>query len=92
MKAPAPVPPPLPRRREEPRPLPAPVEKPTLPPVTISTTVNELEKTVSSNSSAVEEEFAHGPLVGDATWEERTWKEITRLREDMFWARVGALR
>ncbi|KAL5499051.1 hypothetical protein ACEPAH_1569 [Sanghuangporus vaninii] len=30
--------------------------------------------------------------VGDATWEERTWKEIVRLREDMFWARVGAIR
>ena len=33
-----------------------------------------------------------GPYVGDATWEERTWKEIVRLREDMFWARVGGLR
>ncbi|KAL5480990.1 hypothetical protein ACEPAI_9931 [Sanghuangporus weigelae] len=30
--------------------------------------------------------------VGDATWEERTWKEIVRLREDMFWARIGAIR
>lgn len=30
--------------------------------------------------------------VGDATWEERTWKELTRLREDMFWARVGGVR
>lgn len=30
--------------------------------------------------------------VGDATWEERTWKEITRLREDMFWARIGSVR
>lgn len=30
--------------------------------------------------------------VGDATWEERTWKEITRLREDMFWARIGGVR
>jgi hypothetical protein len=29
------------------------------------------------------------PFVGDGTWEERTWKELTRLREDMFWARVG---
>jgi len=29
------------------------------------------------------------PYVGDGTWEERTWKELTRLREDMFWARVG---
>ncbi|KZT71873.1 hypothetical protein DAEQUDRAFT_763369 [Daedalea quercina L-15889] len=30
--------------------------------------------------------------VGDATWEERTWKELTRLREDMFWARIGGVR
>lgn len=30
--------------------------------------------------------------IGDATWEERTWKELVRLKEDMFWARVGGLR
>jgi len=29
------------------------------------------------------------PYVGDGTWEERTWKELTRLCEDAFWARVG---
>ena len=32
------------------------------------------------------------PYVGDGTWEERTWKELTRLREDMFWARLGCAR
>ncbi|KAI0002117.1 hypothetical protein BJV74DRAFT_817028 [Russula compacta] len=32
------------------------------------------------------------PYVGDGTWEERAWKELTRLREDMFWARVGSAR
>ena len=32
------------------------------------------------------------PYVGDGTWEERTWKELTRLREDMFWARLGSAR
>jgi hypothetical protein len=39
-----------------------------------------------------EREFAPDgtPYVGDGTWEERTWKELTRLREDMFWARVGS--
>jgi Rab guanine nucleotide exchange factor SEC2 len=31
-------------------------------------------------------------FIGDATWEERTWKELVRLREEMFWARIGALR
>jgi hypothetical protein len=30
------------------------------------------------------------PYVSDGTWEERTWKELVRLREDMFWARVGS--
>jgi hypothetical protein len=30
--------------------------------------------------------------VGDATWEERAWKELTRLREDMFYARIGGIR
>ncbi|KAF8182092.1 proline-rich protein [Pholiota molesta] len=30
--------------------------------------------------------------VGDGTWEEKTWKELVRLREDMFWARVGGFR
>jgi hypothetical protein len=30
--------------------------------------------------------------IGDTTWEERTWKEVVKLREDMFWARVGGLR
>jgi len=39
-----------------------------------------------------EPEFAPDgtPYIGDGTWEERTWKELTRLREDMFWARVGS--
>ncbi|KAF9051676.1 hypothetical protein BJ165DRAFT_1450539 [Panaeolus papilionaceus] len=30
--------------------------------------------------------------LGDANWEERTWKELVRLREDMFFARVGVVR
>ncbi|SJK98574.1 uncharacterized protein ARMOST_01842 [Armillaria ostoyae] len=30
--------------------------------------------------------------IGDTTWEERTWKELVRIKEDMFWARVGGLR
>lgn len=30
--------------------------------------------------------------VGEATWEERSWKEIVRLREEMFWARIGCVR
>ncbi|KAJ7599382.1 proline-rich protein [Mycena floridula] len=30
--------------------------------------------------------------VGDTTWEERTWKDLVRLKEDLFWSRVGGLR
>ncbi|KAJ3856592.1 proline-rich protein [Lentinula lateritia] len=29
--------------------------------------------------------------VGHSTWEERTWREIVRLKEVMFWARVGGV-
>jgi len=45
-----------------------------------------------SDRPAEEPEFAPDgtPYVGDGTWEERTWKELTRLREDMFWARIGS--
>jgi len=35
---------------------------------------------------------ANEAFIGDVTWEERTWKELVRLREEMFWARIGALR
>jgi len=30
--------------------------------------------------------------VGETTWEEKIWKELTKLREEMFLARVGAVR
>ena len=38
------------------------------------------------------EETDRRQYVGDGTWEEKTWKELVRLREDMFWARVGGFR
>ncbi|KAK7684570.1 hypothetical protein QCA50_012517 [Cerrena zonata] len=38
-----------------------------------------------------EDEFP-GTFVTDATWEERTWKELVKLREYMFWARLGGRR
>ena len=31
-------------------------------------------------------------FASDATWEERTWKVLVRLKEDMFWARIGGIR
>ncbi|EMD35566.1 hypothetical protein CERSUDRAFT_75131 [Gelatoporia subvermispora B] len=42
--------------------------------------------------SGNESEDDDGTYVGDATWEERTWKELVRLREEMFWARIGGVR
>ncbi|KAL0960178.1 hypothetical protein HGRIS_011812 [Hohenbuehelia grisea] len=57
---------------------------------------SEHEPDVKSGDTAeeppVKEDESGAPYVGDATWEERTWKEIVRLREDMFWARIGAFR
>lgn len=44
------------------------------------------------NSDGAPQDDPIGLYVGSATWEERTWKEIIRLREDMFWARIGAVR
>jgi len=41
---------------------------------------------------AAENESDAQIYVGDATWEERTWRELTKLREEMFWARIGAVR
>jgi Rab guanine nucleotide exchange factor SEC2 len=53
-----------------------------------------VDKSDTGKSAAItaEPEYAPDgmPYVGDATWEERTWKELTRLREDMFWARLGS--
>ncbi|KAH7344742.1 hypothetical protein B0J17DRAFT_636675 [Rhizoctonia solani] len=33
---------------------------------------------------------ADGQFVGDHSWEERAYKQIVKLREDMFWARIGS--
>ncbi|KAH8829456.1 hypothetical protein DL96DRAFT_1554982 [Flagelloscypha sp. PMI_526] len=32
-----------------------------------------------------------GLHISSRTWEERTWKELVRLREEMWWARVGGV-
>ncbi|KAH7925454.1 hypothetical protein BV22DRAFT_1064951 [Leucogyrophana mollusca] len=45
----------------------------------------------SSKRSSSSEGEADG-FASDATWEERTWKEVVRLKEAMFWARVGGVR
>ena len=52
--------------------------------------------TLHSRASDAKQEVLVGEdgevYIGHATWEERTWKELVRLREDMFLARIGALR
>lgn len=52
------------------------------------------EEKVDSKAQALEteEETDKGQYVGDGSWEEKTWKELVRLREDMFWARIGGIR
>lgn len=50
-----------------------------------------IEKNVAAPSQTAEGTDGEA-YVGNATWEERTWKELVKLREDMFWARIGALR
>lgn len=50
------------------------------------------EEKVDSKVALETEETDKGQYVGDGSWEEKTWKELVRLREDMFWARVGGFR
>ena len=49
------------------------------------------EKKEKDAVSVADSETANGLYVGDATWEERTYKELVRLREEMYWARIGAV-
>lgn len=42
--------------------------------------------------SEAEDEGEPGTYVGNSTWEERTWEELVKLREEMFWARIGGTR
>jgi len=44
------------------------------------------------DASEAEDERELGTYVGNASWEERTWKELVKLREEMFWARIGGVR
>ncbi len=65
----------------------------------------ELESPIQEVEVVVEKELTAEPIevekvseldtrmyVGIATWEERTWRELMKLREEMFWARVGGVR
>ncbi|KAF9567115.1 hypothetical protein CPC08DRAFT_746974 [Agrocybe pediades] len=50
------------------------------------------EKAEEERRKKEQDEKDRARFVGDSTWEERTWKEVVRLREDMFWARIGGIR
>jgi Rab guanine nucleotide exchange factor SEC2 len=50
------------------------------------------DKTATSQQQQPQQRVSSQQFVTDETWEERTWKELVRLREEMFWARIGGLR
>jgi len=54
--------------------------------------VDSKVQTLENGDVKEAEETDGRQYVGDGTWEEKTWKELVRLREDMFWARVGGFR
>jgi Rab guanine nucleotide exchange factor SEC2 len=55
--------------------------------------VVEDEEKVDLKVQALEtEETDKRQYVGDGSWEEKAWKELVRMREDMFWARIGGFR
>ncbi|KAJ3888859.1 proline-rich protein [Lentinula edodes] len=49
------------------------------------------EENGTDTSLESEKPFLPYTSVGHSTWEERTWREIVRLKEVMFWARVGGV-
>ncbi|KAF9528613.1 hypothetical protein CPB83DRAFT_853949 [Crepidotus variabilis] len=49
-------------------------------------------QSITSRTSLADDEEVNPNYTYDITWEERTWREVVRLREDMFWARVGGVK
>ncbi|KAG5723978.1 hypothetical protein E4T56_gene11269 [Termitomyces sp. T112] len=55
-----------------------------------TTDKEDTRKDVDNNTKIPDDDpESSGNYVGNVTWEERTWKEIIRLKEAMFWARIG---
>ena len=52
----------------------------------------EMEPFMDTSSSKQASSSDGEGFAGDTTWEERTWKEVVRLKEEMFWTRVGCMR
>lgn len=70
----------------------APPKPPMLPPRrSQSNTANGDSRSYTSAIHGVDEALI-GAFNEGASWEEKTWKELVRLRENMFWTRMGAFR
>lgn len=59
---------------------------------TIKTDDEEKSESHSTEDKKTKSDDDGEAYIGDATWEERTWKEVVRLKEEMFWARIGGLK
>jgi len=53
---------------------------------------NNNDQVFSRHCYCTPHRLARALRVRDTTWEERTWKELMKLKEDMFWAPIGAVR
>ncbi|KIJ61874.1 hypothetical protein HYDPIDRAFT_115361 [Hydnomerulius pinastri MD-312] len=56
-----------------------------------SSTDSSIEKSIDTASTKRSSNIDGEGFASDATWEERTWKEVVRLKEEMFWARIGGV-
>jgi len=50
--------------------------------------VGDIQRTIGAGSGLINDQN----IVGDKLWEEKAWKEVSRLREEMFYARIGIVR
>jgi hypothetical protein len=70
-----------------------PSNPPPIPPRKLDSEKHQINEVNGAKSDGPDNSEGGGHVyIGEATWEERTWKELTRLREAMFWARIGAVR
>ncbi|KAI6116230.1 hypothetical protein F5141DRAFT_1187545 [Pisolithus sp. B1] len=60
--------------------------------VTENSSSTQITESNGGSSIDTEKHIDTEGCASDGTWEERTWKEVVRLREEMFWARVGCVR
>ncbi|KAH7887024.1 hypothetical protein F5I97DRAFT_1967068 [Phlebopus sp. FC_14] len=56
------------------------------------TSTDSVQRSIETTSTKRSSSTDVSGFASDATWEERTWKEVARLRDEMFWARIGGVR